>query len=440
MSAIKQFSCGPPRSCGPPARASPARERIDFVGQFFSEGTNMKQRLKAALARGGLLMLLAAAGLATTGIARAAGTVAGTTISNKATLNFSVGGVAQPAIGSSPTGNSTGAGTNTDFLVDNKISHTVVTTNASAVSVIPGQTAVVLGFSVTNTGNFTQDYALSIANLASGQTVFTAGNLVTDNFDVTTGTCTIKVNGATQNYVGSLAPDASVPVTVTCNIPSTQVNNDVAGLSLTAAAATAGSNGATLVTQTAGADTAGVDIVFADAAGTDDAARDGKSSARSAFKVSSAVIAVTKTVAPVCDPFNGSTTPKNIPGAYVMYTVTISNAASGSSATLTSVTDVLSSNVTFDPDLISGAGVAANCAAGVSPTSAAGAGFKVSTTSARAGFPKFFTTASDGDGATHSAGTITIDFTSMLPAGGAYTAGELKPGESLTLQYQVKVN
>ena len=400
----------------------------------------MKSRFKAAMARRGIFLVLAAAGLAASGGAQAAGTAAGTTISNKATLNFSVGGVSQPAIASSPTGSSNGTGANTDFLVDNKISHTVVTTDASAVSVIPGQTNVVLSFTVTNTGNATQDYALAIANLASGQTVFSAANLVTDNFDVATGTCVVKVNGTAQNYVASLAPDISTPVTITCTIPTTQVNTDVSGLSLTATAAVAGSNGATLMTQTTTADTAGVDVVFADAAGTDDAARDGKASARSAYKVSSAVIAVTKTVAPLCDPLNGSTNPKNIPGAYVQYTVTISNGASGTSATLATVTDTLSGNVTFDPDFISGAGAGTNCAAGVSPASAAGAGFKV-TTASRAGFsPKFFTTASVGDGATFSGGTITINFASLLPADASHVAGELKAGESLTLVYQVKIN
>jgi hypothetical protein len=387
------------------------------------------------------MLILAAAGLAASGVAQAAGTAANTTISNTATLNFSVGGVSQPSIGSSPTGNSSGAGTPTSFLVDNKISHTVVTTNASAVSVIPGQTGVVLSFTVTNTGNATQDYALSIANLASGQTVFSGGNLVTDNFDVSTGACVIKVNGVAQNFVGSLAADASIPVTITCNIPTAQVNNDVSGLSLTAAAAAAGTSGGTLMVQTTTADTAAVDVVFADAAGTDDVARDGKSSARSAYKVSSAVLAVTKTVVPVCDPFNGSTNPKNIPGSFVQYTVTIANAASGtSSATLGTMSDVLSGSVTFDNDLITGSGVGTNCAAGVSPTSAAGSGFKV-TTASRTGFPKYYTTTNgDTDGAQQVGGTITIDFGTILNSDGSHVAGELKPGETVILQYQVKIN
>lgn len=397
----------------------------------------MKSNLKAAMARGGLLLLLASAGL---GTAHAAGTTAGTTISNKATLNFSVGGVAQPAIASSPTGSSDGTGANTDFLVDNKVSHTVVTTDTSAVSVIPGQTGVTLSFTVTNTGNFTQDYRLTAANLASAQTVFTAGNLVTDNFEVTIGTCVTRVNGVTQTFVSNLAPDASVPVTVSCTIPASQVNLDVAGLSLTAEARTAGTSGNGVLTQTTTANTAGVDIVFADAAGSDDIARDARSSARSAYRVSSAVIAVTKTVAPVCDPFNGNTFPKQIPGAYVKYTITIANSASGTSATLTTVTDTLNANVTFDPDLIAGTGAGTNCATGVSPASALGSGFRMTTTSTRTGFPKFLTSGNDGDGATHSAGAVTIDFSAAMAAQAGYLAGELKPGESLTLEFQVRIN
>lgn len=397
----------------------------------------MKSTLKAAMARGGLLLLLASAGL---GTAHAAGTAAGTTISNKATLNFSVGGVAQPAIASSPTGSSDGTGANTDFLVDNKISHTVVATDTSAVSVIPGQTGVTLSFSVTNTGNFTQDYRLTAANLASAQTVFTAGNLVTDNFDVAIGTCVVNVNGVAQTFISNLAPDASIPVTVTCTIPASQVNLDVAGLSLTAEARTAGTSGNGVLTQTTTANTAGVDIVFADAAGSDDIARDARSSARSAYRVSSAVIAVTKTVAPVCDPFNGNTLPKQIPGAYVKYTITIANSASGTSATLTTVTDTLNANVTFDPDLITGAGAGTNCVAGSAATSAAGSGFRMTTTSTRTGFPKFLTTGNDGDGATHSAGVVTIDFAAAMAAQAGYLAGELKPGESLTLEFQVRIN
>jgi len=398
----------------------------------------MKTQFNAAMARGGCLILLAASALTLSGNALAAGTAAGTTISNKATLNYSVGAVAQPAIASSPTGSSDGTGVDTNFLVDNKISHTVTTSNGTSVTAVPGQTGVVTTFVVTNTGNATQDYALTAANLASGaQTIH--GGSVTDNFDITLGSCTMQVNGVTQGYVGSLAADASATVTLACPIPVNRVNTDLSGISLTAQAATAGSNGATLTTQTAGADTPGsVDVVFADAAGSDDIVRDGKSSARSSYRVVTASLLVTKVSSTVCDPLNGATNPKNIPGAYVQYVVTIANGGA-TSATLTTVSDVLSANVDFDPDLITGAGAAANCAAGMVPQSAAGSGFKVIYAARGVGYPRFLTSAADADGGTHTTGTLSFNFAQALPAGGTYAAGELKAGESMQLVYQVRI-
>ena len=58
--------------------------------------------------------------------------------------------------------------------------------------------------------------------------------------------------------------------------PVAQVNNDNAVVALTATARAGGGAVALarVLTETAGAETAGVDIVFGDAAGTDDLARD----------------------------------------------------------------------------------------------------------------------------------------------------------------------
>ena len=60
--------------------------------------------------------------------AYAVGTTAGTSISNTATVNYSVGGVAQTAISSAPV----------SFVVDNRVDLTVTTTNAAPVIANPG--------------------------------------------------------------------------------------------------------------------------------------------------------------------------------------------------------------------------------------------------------------------------------------------------------------
>jgi hypothetical protein len=397
-----------------------------------------------AFARGGAIVALVLGAVFAQGAAQAGGTDAGTTIGNKATLNYSVGNVNQNPIASSPTGSTNGTGATTTFVVDNKISLTVTTNDGAPVTAVPGQASVTTTFTVSNTGNNTQDYALSVANLTTGaQTIYTVNH--NDNFNVALASCSIQVNGVTQSFIGSLAKDASVPVKVVCPVSINQVNNDLAGIYLLARTAVAGTSGGTLVTETSGADNPNaVDVVFADVAGSDDALRDGRSSARSSYKVSTASLQVTKTFSTVCDPYNGSTNPKNIPGAYVQYTVQIKNTGSAS-ATLGQITDALVANVSFDEDLISGSGVGTNCAAGTAPTSGTGKGFRIAfPTSTHSGglYPKYFTTTSDGDGATHASNAITIDFANALAADAAasYAAGELKVNDIVEVTYQVKIN
>lgn len=400
-------------------------------------------RVRPVIAALGLLLALS------TSVVHAGGTPSGTVISNTATLTFSVGGVAQPTVGSSPTGNSSGAGTATTFTVDKKVNLTVTTTDATFVSVAPGSTAQVLTFSVTNTGNDPQDFALSSSQRANGTALFGG----TDDFDATACSQFVE-SGATAGYqaaqdtatfVDELAADASKTVYVVCSIPAAQVNGDVAVVTLQAQARIgggAGSLGGTL-TATAGANTAGVDIVFADGAGSDDAANDALYSSRDAYKVQSAVLTVTKTATLICDPVDGTTNPKNIPGAIVRYAVTVANSGAGAaSGILTTVQDVLNANVTFDTNQVTGAGGAAGCSsASGTPLSGAGKGFELSLTgTTRPGtYPKFFTTAADADGADLSGGTITANYATAMPAEGTYAAGELKPGESAIVNYQVVV-
>jgi hypothetical protein len=394
--------------------------------------------------------------VAWSGLAGAVGTASSTSITNRSSLTYSVGGVPQTLIESSPTGNSTpGAtlGADTSFVVDNKVDVLVTEGNTTFTSVSPGQLAAVTTFTVTNQGNTTQDLALAVADLASGAILFGG----TDNFNGTSCSA-FRESGATAGYqaaqdtatfVDELTADGTVTVYGVCDIPAGQANGSNAVVSLTATARVGGvaaSLGAAL-TETAGANTAGVDIVFADDTGTDDANRDAAHSARDAYRVVAAALTVTKTVALVCDPLNSITNPKNIPGAIVRWTITVSNAAgAGSSATLTQVSDALNANSTFDPDLVTGAGGAAGCegaAAGAgTPESANSSGFKLDVAGdTRPGtYPKFFTTANDNDGSDLNGTTVEIDYGPAMPAEGTYTAGELKAGESVTVYFNVSIN
>lgn len=381
-------------------------------------------------------------------------TPAGTDITNTSTLNYSVSGVAQPAVNSNTT----------TFKVDNLVRVVVAEGNAAHTAVAPGATVQVLTFTVTNTGNQSQDYALTAANLAVGATVTLGGTPYSDDFEAT-GCVTRIESGATLGYqaaedtnvaIGSLAASASRTVYVVCNIPTVAIdpaviNGNDAIVSLAAVTSNPGScNAATgagcvTTTQTAGADTPGaVDVVFGDVAGTDDAARDGTHSARDVYRVVAAVLGITKTVTPICDPFNFNVTPKNIPGAYVRYEITISNAPGAGSATLTTVQDTLNANLNFDPDLRTGG--AAACATSA-PENAAGNGFRLTCTGgtrACATTPVFFTTTAADDAIGLSGATLTAAFgdgpgTDALPTEAGYLPGELKGGESITIRYNAVV-
>ncbi len=289
----------------------------------------------ARIAATGLVVV----GLSFAGTAQAAGTAAGTSIANVATVDYEVGTIAQTPIESSPTGNSTpGAnnGTATTFLVDNRVDLTLVETDSAPPPVSPGQPDVVATFNLTNTGNETQGYALAAANLAAGSVVH--GN--TDDQQVNNLRAFADTDGSGDfsggdtQFVDSLAADANVLVFVVADVPIGAVNGEFANVSMTATTAEAGTSGATIVTETTGGNTAGVDVVFADAG------NDGLELAEDGFAISSAALTVTKAESIVSDPINGTTDPLYIPGAVVEYTITIVNTG-GANAEQVSVTDVI---------------------------------------------------------------------------------------------------
>ena len=420
----------------------------------------MKSLFLNPLARPGALIAFAVAALSG-GAAHAAGTLSGTAISNLATLSYSVGGTAQTSIGSSAVGNTSGAGTVTSFVVDNKVNPGVVEGsfnggsifNAGAVTnVAPGAVAQVTSFVVINNGNTAQGYTLSAINFAGGTIASTA-----DSIDVTINNVFVDANGNgtyeagtdVATTIASLAPDASVTVFVLATIPAGATNGQQANITLTATTKTAGLSAAAAAAETyvatVGVDTTGVDIVFADGPITEanfvgtSSARDGQATARDAYRITSAVISVQKTAALLCDPFNGATNRKSIPGAAVQYAITITNAASATaSATLTQISDALEiANLTFDATLISGAGAGSNCVASVASQSGTGFGAVRGTgtviTSYAAPGPGTAAQAVTA-GATFVSPNVVINFTTL--AGTAYGAADpVLPANSFITVY-----
>ncbi len=294
-------------------------------------------------------LLAAASGIALSAFgaapAFAAGTTAGSSIVNTATVNYQVGGVAQTAVNASNT-----------FVVDRRINLTVAEVGSATTNVSPGQTNAVTSFTVTNNSNASLDFGLSAAQPTGG----TAAHGGTDVFDVTgvtiyldnpvTGTVgSFDAGDTVVTYLDEIAADASRTVFVVANVPLAATNAQVAGVTLSAQAREAGGAGAQglVVTETGGANTAAMDTVFNDVAGATDALRDGIHSARDDYTVSAAVLSVAKTSRVVSDP-TGSATPHMIPGAVVEYCIAVSNASGGASATNIVVTDPLPAQTTYD--------------------------------------------------------------------------------------------
>ena len=264
--------------------------------------------------------------------ALAAGTTAGDSITNNVSVSFQVGGVTQTAVTDSDT-----------FTVDQKINFTVTETDSTTTSVSPGQTQAVTTFEVTNLSNDIIDIGLAVTQPG------------TDDYDVSN----VKIyldNGTTPGvfdagdteitYLDEIGEDQTVTVFVVADIPNDTVvsTGDVSQVVLTGTAkegGTALTEGATLTNST-GANTAGVDTVLADTG------NDGVEADTDSYTVSAAALSVVKTSRLISDPINGATNPKAIPGAVVEYCIAVSNAAGSATATGVTVTDTMSVDTTYD--------------------------------------------------------------------------------------------
>ncbi len=343
----------------------------------------------------------------------ALGTAANTSIDNRASVTYSVAAVPQTLIESSPVGNSApGAtfGADTSFLVDDRVDLTVVLQDVAHISVVPSQVGAVTTYRVTNTGNATHDYRLTATN--AGVAPFAPP---ADNFDMT-GFAVFVEDGTTAGYqvaedtatfIDEMAADGFVDVYILGTVPGVQVSNDVSAVTLTAITADAGVAGAPVgadTTETAGPDTAAVDVVFGDAG------NDGTEGTAGGYQVSTASLTITKTSAIITDPFNGAgPNRKRIPGAIIEYTVTIANAGPATATAIT-ISDDLSTEI--------GLG-----------TIAFASGMVVNAPNI-AGSPKALTNAADADeGDFNVTGVNTVTVTGIT----------LLTGENATVMYRVTI-
>ncbi len=280
---------------------------------------------KIAVARPYLAPIAAlTVGLALSAPALAAGTVAGTTISNTATATYN-----------DPAGNPVSVPSNTvNLRVDEVLNVTVATGEAGDVAAQPGATNQVVRYTVTNTGNGPEAFRLSPVTAIGGDAFDpTATSIVidTDNNGVyDPGTDTVYTAGANDPV---LAPDTSVRIFILSTVPAAASDGQRGQIDLTATAVT-GSGPAG--TSFAGQGTGGGDAVVGTTTGV--------GSDRNFFVISAATVALVKS-AIVLDPFGGT---KSIPGAVITYTLVATVTGSGTLANL-AVGDPIPGSTTYVP-------------------------------------------------------------------------------------------
>jgi uncharacterized repeat protein (TIGR01451 family) len=313
-----------------------------------------------------LAALIAGASLGMSGqaFATAAGTLSGITIANQVTLDFNVGGLSQDTKNAS-----------VDFLVDNKVDFTVIQQQSITQAIIPngpssGATYSVK-FTVSNTGNTSQDYSLSAAD--AGAVTVSVANLannspVSDNSDtgvtykiyVDDGTDTANYNSAddTLTNIDALAAGADAVVWVvideTSLVDSTLIDGNIAAVGLTVTTyddnSTAGLGSLTTSDSSNAFDKDSVQVVFADTHASIGTDYDGIQIDYAAFELATADLEITKVMTITADGVSTSNF-KAIPGATVKYTIQVENKGSVA-AGLVQIQDDLTAILTLDTSLI----------------------------------------------------------------------------------------
>ncbi len=305
-----------------------------------------------------LTALIAGASLGLSGQAFAAGTTAGTPISNTVSLSFTVG---SDSITATPD--------TAVFNVDTKVNLSLDWQDGALVTGTAG-VEVAFELQISNTGNDVQNFKFSSGEFTNGNDV-TAGNADSDEFG-TLFTFYADTNSSggyntgdvalTSNTISGLAVDTPTTVFAVVTVPTDALDLAVIGAELMAQAVDG--SGDPLDESLPGDDKntnlLANYVVFAEA--TSDSAltlapattRDGAYVVSAGTDVQAANLVIEKTIAITNDGLTSSAhaaSPKAIPGATVQYTITVENRGRVA-ASLVRVVDDLTANANLDASAV----------------------------------------------------------------------------------------
>ncbi|MBI5562230.1 MAG: DUF11 domain-containing protein [Deltaproteobacteria bacterium] len=254
--------------------------------------------------------------------ANAAGTAAGTDITNKATVTYTVGAATMTANSNTTT-----------LKVAELLNVSVTWQDAGSIQVSPGATNQAATFRVTNTGNGTETFPLSLNAAIPGDNfdpVFVKMYFDSNNNGVyDAGTDSAYAAGTNDP---TLAADAKVTVFVLDDIPAGLADAAAGKVGLTATAKTGSGAAGTVI---AGAGDGGTDAVV----GTSGATQ----TAQATYVVANITVTVAKAQAVQNDPVFGT---KPVPGATIRYTITVTVTGTGTAVGVV-ITDPIPANTTY---------------------------------------------------------------------------------------------
>jgi len=252
----------------------------------------------------------------------AAGTSAGSTITNTATVTYSVASSQHTKSDS------------IDLTVDEVINLDVTTTGQTDVTA--NETNAVVAYQVTNLGNGSEAYSLN--NTLSGD--FTPGNVTVyyepydaagNTFD---GTETQYTAGSAINF----SEDQSYVVYIVSDIPASPTNGQSATITLDVISQTVGASTASIGDILNGQGTGGTDAVVA--------INQGRDSDNSAYNVNQVSVDIDKTISGVTAMVGGqAVNGQYIPGATVTYLITVT--VTGGTADNLSIIDTVPTDMTY---------------------------------------------------------------------------------------------
>lgn len=244
-----------------------------------------------------------------------AGTSAGTSISNTASVSYEVGGSTITADSDPVT-----------VTVQELINVTIISQDSGNVSVSSPETGAELKFQVTNTGNGNEAFIINQVNIGGDEFDVTLSTIYLDDGDgvYEPGTDDVAYDNSTPS---TIAPDASITIWVTSDIPDSLNNNDTSEVQVSALSKTFSDDGQDNPDAgdvVSGGGDSSTDAVYGSAAANaDDTAT---------FVVSAIQVTILKAISSITDQFGTS---QPVPGAEVVYTLTVTVTGTGDAESVT---------------------------------------------------------------------------------------------------------